>query len=144
VNPGHPLQLRREQQEWNDLASLDPFWAILSDPEKKGGRWELEKFLATDEADVGGLLETARSLGYPHGRARALDFGCGFGRLTRALSPEFDEYYGVDVSSRMVGLAQRINSDRTSCTFLASASRDLRMFESQTFELVVSLLVPST
>jgi SAM-dependent methyltransferase len=137
----HPLQLRREQQEWDDLASLDPLWAIFSDPEKKGGRWKLEEFLATGEADVRGLLETAQSLGYPHGRARALDFGCGVGRLTRALSPEFDECYGVDVSPRMVRLAQNVNSDRPNCVFLVSASRDLRMFESQTFDLVVSLQV---
>jgi SAM-dependent methyltransferase len=135
------LQLRREQQEWDDLASLDPCWAIFSNPEKKGGRWELEEFLATGEADVGRLLETAQSLGYPHGRARALDFGCGIGRLTRALSAEFDECYGVDVSPRMVRLAQNVNSDRPNCLFLVNASRDLHIFESQTFDLVVSLHV---
>jgi predicted TPR repeat methyltransferase len=38
-------------------------------------------------------------------RRAELDFGCGIGRLTRALSPELDECYGVDVSLRMVRLA---------------------------------------
>jgi SAM-dependent methyltransferase len=133
--------LKREGRNWDDLAVLDPFWAVLSDPARKGGRWQREEFLATGEAEVAGFLRTGGELGYPRERGRALDFGCGVGRITRALSGRFEECCGVDLSARMVELARELNADRANCRFLVNAAPDLRLLESHTFDLVVSVLV---
>ena len=40
---------------------------------------------------------------------RALDLGCGLGRVTRALARRFDEVAGVDVSGEMVRRAQELH-----------------------------------
>jgi SAM-dependent methyltransferase len=42
-------------------------------------------------------------------RGRALDLGCGLGRVTRALARRFDEVVGVDVSTEMVRRAQELH-----------------------------------
>ena len=28
------------RRDWEAIASLDPYWAVLSDPDRKHGRWE--------------------------------------------------------------------------------------------------------
>lgn len=131
----------RHRRDWEDLADVDPLWAILSDPERRGGRWELEEFLSTGEADVERVLRVARELTRPRSRDRALDFGCGVGRVTRALARHFDEALGVDVSERMVEHARRINADVPNCRFDVNPAPDLRGLESGAFDLVYSRIV---
>ncbi len=79
-----PGQLRRT---WDDFGKRDPLWAILAaaDRTADGDRpWGLDEFLATGVAEIEEVLAYARSR-YPELRTgRALDFGCGVGRLSRA------------------------------------------------------------
>ena len=42
-------------------------------------------------------------------RGRALDLGCGLGRITRALTRRFEEVVGVDVSAQMVHRAETLH-----------------------------------
>ena len=65
--------------------------------------------METGEREISLLMHEMRSLGISvnqHGRA--LDFGCGVGRLTQALARRFDTVVGVDVSPQMVRLANSI------------------------------------
>jgi hypothetical protein len=41
------VSLSRHKREWEDLGAVDPLWAILSDNQKKFGRWDLEEFFQT-------------------------------------------------------------------------------------------------
>lgn len=91
-----------QKQNWEDLATLDPLWAILSDPHRRFGQWDASEFFASGEVEVGRLLQRVAMLGLPANRKRALDFGCGVGRLTRAMSRVFEECYGVDISEGMI------------------------------------------
>ena len=129
------------QRDRDDLARVDPLWAILAEPTRKDGRWELEEFFERGRRDVESVLEVASDLGAPRLRERALDFGCGVGRLTRALAPEFDECYGVDISPEMIRLARELNADRANCRFVVNAAPDLSLFESDTFDFVIAFLV---
>jgi len=134
-------EVRRHKREWEDLAAVDPLWAILSQPERRGGRWDLEEFFRTGEADADRALANADKLGRPARRVRALDFGCGVGRVTRALSHRFGEAVGVDVSERMIEQARRLNAEITNATFLANAAPDLAQLEDVSFDLVYSRIV---
>jgi SAM-dependent methyltransferase len=136
------MSLTRHKKLWDDLGSADPLWAILTDPSRRGGRWELEEFFATGRHDIGIALAVGDSLGLPKKRERALDFGCGVGRLTRALAEHFESSTGVDVSTPMIEQARELNRDQGErCTFLVNASEDLRVFEDESFDLVYSRLV---
>ena len=132
--------LGRQQHDWEDLAETDPLWAILSDPARRDGRWEADDFCATGEQETEELLELTGSLGYPHARDRALDFGCGVGRVTRALAARFGECDGVDISERMIELARQMNADRGNAHFHVNVSNTLP-FGDDSFDLVYSTLV---
>jgi trans-aconitate methyltransferase len=126
------------RQAWEELAVLDPHWAILSDPSKRYGRWDLDEFMDTGTQSIGRILSHG-----PESRERALDFGCGVGRLTYALAPHFSECVGVDISAEMVRQAQQDAPEN--CRFTTGS---LEQFEPRSFDLVVSLMVlqhiPST
>jgi SAM-dependent methyltransferase len=132
------MSVEHLRRDWDELAADDALWAVLADPARSGGRWTLEEFLRTGEEEVGGVLATAGSLGLPARRERALDFGCGVGRLTRALATHFGECVGVDVSPEMVARAQEVNRDRPGCRFVVNTAPDLRLFDDAGFDFVYS------
>jgi ubiquinone/menaquinone biosynthesis C-methylase UbiE len=132
--------LRGNRQAWNDWGSIDPLWAILTDPDRKHGRWELEQFWRLGEDEIGRVMSTAATLGYPAGNAAALDFGCGVGRLTRAMAGHFSHCTGVDVAETMIEQARRLNHG-SACTFVLNETNDLARFEDSTFDFVYSALV---
>ena len=107
----------KQAADWDDLAAVDPLWAVLSADGKRNGGWDLYEFFATGEADVAAILATAAELGRPARTGTALDFGCGVGRLTRALAGRFTTALGVDVSPRMVEQAHRLNTATTNTSF---------------------------
>jgi SAM-dependent methyltransferase len=137
VNPS----LRRHQRDWEDLGDLDPCWAILAYPERRFGRWDLDEFFRSGEVEIGRLAADMQRLGHPVKRERALDFGCGVGRLTRALTSHFRRCYGVDVSTPMIAAARKLNTAFLSCEFVLNGDPDLRMFPRGHFDLVYSVLV---
>src|SRR3954454_10444590 len=110
MRPG-PTHAMSYEQDWNDLAALDPLWAIMSDARRKHGGGGTEAFLATGADEVEGLMRPAAGLGAPGRRETALDFGCGVGRATHALARHFDRCVGVDVSPHMIKLARELHAD---------------------------------
>ena len=135
------MSLERHREDWERLAEVDAMWAVLTAPGRKGGRWEVDEFLATGESEIAHVLETAERLGLPARRERALDFGCGVGRLTRALGGRFDRAVGVDISAGMVEQARRLNEDEPACEFRVNDAPDLAAFEAESFDLVYSSIV---
>jgi SAM-dependent methyltransferase len=132
--------LDRSRASWDRFAQSDPLWAVLSDPAKHGGRWEEGEFFATGRAEIDALVGRLRQRGWlPDGAIRALDFGCGVGRLSRALADHAAEVVGVDVSPEMVSVARRY-CDGLSCTFVQNDAPTLP-FPPAHFGLIYSNLV---
>jgi ubiquinone/menaquinone biosynthesis C-methylase UbiE len=71
---------------------------------------------------------------------RALDFGCGLGRLTQALTDWFGKVEGVDISSEMI-LRARSYDPRLRCSFHHNPDGDLSLFKARTFDFVYSMIV---
>lgn len=134
--------LRQLQRTWEGLAQADPFWAVCSDPERRQERWNREDFFASGRHEIERVLDCVNSLGLAIDRgAPVLDFGCGVGRLTRALAAYFPECEGVDISPTMICLAEQFNHDMPQCRFLVNKRRDLRPFERGYFGFVYSSIV---
>ena len=104
-----PTQLRRQKREWENLGSIDPLWAILSDDQKKFGQWDLNEFFGTGENEIALILAEAAAMGRPLEYGSAFDFGCGVGRLSRAMKRRFKTCVGVDISDAMVRKARELN-----------------------------------
>jgi ubiquinone/menaquinone biosynthesis C-methylase UbiE len=129
------------QRDWNDLAEIDPLWAIAADDRKSHGKWELDEFFETGRQRVSHVLAVVRAAGRTARPGKALDFGCGVGRMTQALAVEFRECCGVDISDRMVELANRFNRYGDRCKYVVNLRSDLSIFDSDWFDFVYTVEV---
>lgn len=125
---------------WEKLAQWNPTYAILTHPQARESGWNLEEFFATGEQEIAACMaHVARLAGRRHFR-RALDFGCGLGRLTRPLAGYADRVVGIDISPTMVRRATELGPP-PQVTFLHSDQADLRRFAEASFDLICSRLV---
>ena len=131
------MDLKNLQKTWNDFGEKDPLWAILSDPHKKGNKWKIDEFFETGKREIDTIFTALEKKGIHFPRKKALDFGCGVGRVTQALALYFDDVLGVDIAPSMIRLAQQLNRHRT-CTFLLNTTDDLRQFPDSTFDFIYS------
>jgi SAM-dependent methyltransferase len=129
------------QKNWDALGKDDPLWVVLTDPTKKGGKWDPAEFFNTGRVEIDGVLADLAKLGTQVEKGRALDFGCGVGRLSQALAAHFAEVHGVDISPSMVGHANRFNRFPERCSFHINPHSDLRLFPADHFDFIYSNIV---
>jgi len=123
---------------WNVFARHRPYYHVLSDPRMLQPDPEAQKeFWATGERDVQELMAFA---GLSRVDGLGVDFGCGLGRLTRALTPYTTRQIGVDISTEMVDQARQLHQDCPTLSFRAIQGVDWPI-ESGSASLVISLLV---
>jgi ubiquinone/menaquinone biosynthesis C-methylase UbiE len=134
------VRIERQEQDWNELATLDPYWAILSAPGKRYGRWDEGEFFASGTVSAAEVVDQMERLGHPCQRRRALDFGCGLGRMTRAFAQYFDECVGVDISENMVRGAKGHNADMSGAWFVVNRASNLGQFSDSSFDFVYSAI----
>ena len=72
----------------------------------------------------------------PQEHRRALDFGCGVGRLTQALADYVDHAVGVDIAPSMIELARRHNTHGSRCEYIVNDTDHLSRFADQIFDVV--------
>lgn len=117
---------RSVARTWEDLARSDPLWAVLSEPDKRARQWNADAFFETGEELVEKILSRAETAGARVKYGLAVDFGCGVGRLSRALARRFDKVIGIDVSETMVRIARELNKEHAGLSFLLNQRDDLR------------------
>jgi len=124
----HAWSLFRLRLHWNGFAQRNARWAILTRDAQRpvdASTWCREEFLRTGSEEIAHVFENLRREGIQIPQGRALDFGCGVGRLTFALGEHFREAIGVDVSERMIALAIADNPHPGICRFIHSARTEL-------------------
>jgi SAM-dependent methyltransferase len=126
---------------WEQHARHDPLWAILSDPSFRHRKWNTTQFFETGAREISLLMYQLEDFDVPQKRARALDFGCGVGRLTQALGNYFAEVIGVDIAPTMIRLASKLNRMPDRVRYQVNDAPDLRTFESGSFDLIYSDIV---
>ena len=134
------MNLTDLQKNWNRLGKQDPFWAVISWPDKKGGKWMPEQFFQMGKDDISQFFDYLSKLGVAIPRRHALDFGCGVGRLTQAMAENFDKVAGVDIAPSMIKLAQQYNRFEGRCRYYLNERDDLALFKDNSFDLVFSLI----
>jgi SAM-dependent methyltransferase len=126
---------------WERVGEDDPYWGVLSWAGTEHGQWNLDAFFQEGEREVDGFLREAEALNLRPALGDALDFGCGVGRLSRALGGRFRSVTGVDISRPMIEHAQRLHPPgATNCHFLVSTEQRLP-FAPGSFDLVLTNIV---
>ena len=77
----------------------------------------------------------------PAGERRALEIGCGPGRLLLPMSRHFGEIHGVDISEEMAALARKRLQDVPNAQVHVTSGSDLSMLADNYFDFVYSYAV---
>ena len=128
---------------WERFGKEAPYFGVLADEKYLPASIEEHRhsFFASGTASVRRiLLEWERHFGaLPRGRA--LDHGCGVGRLSLPFAREFSEVLGIDVAQSMITEA-RLNAERAGAANLHFALADDGLSEAAgEFDFVNSLMV---
>lgn len=125
---------RRVFEEWG---RTDPMHAALT---RKGyeNAWDPDAFFDRGRAEIQGVLEHVAALDLEPGRDRALDFGCGPGRLAQAMAEHFGEVVGVDIAASMVEAARRHNAHPERVRYVVNTDERLEALGSGSFDFVYS------
>ncbi|MFQ6006078.1 MAG: class I SAM-dependent methyltransferase, partial [Woeseia sp.] len=134
------MALKDVQITYEDYGRKDPFYAALSRRDAKGNRWDADEFFASGRNEIADAMNHLTRLGVVVARGRAMDFGCGVGRLTQALCEEFDEAVGVDISCSMIECAEKHNNFGDRCIYRVNTTDDLKLLDSASFDFVYSNL----
>lgn len=134
------MDIKELQRNWDAFGKTDPLWAILTDPEKRGGKWDLDEFFKAGDDTINKIFKYIESIGINFRRGRALDFGCGVGRLTQPLTRYFNEVIGVDIAPSMIELARKYNRHGDRCKYYLNPDNDLRQFPDDSFDFIISII----
>lgn len=93
-------------RDWESWGKQDPYYGVLSDERFRAGTLTGDRkqdFFRSGEAHVASLFATIRRL-FPgdFSPERALDFGCGVGRLLMPIARRSAHATGVDISPSML------------------------------------------
>lgn len=134
------MSLESLKNDWESLAERDALNAILTDPSKTDGGWNVAEFLATGDAEMDVVMNHLREIGRtPEFSGQALDFGCGVGRLTQSLARRFASCTGIDISQRMVEKADALNQ-YPHCRYVVGSGAKLP-FPDESFAFIYSNIV---
>lgn len=127
------------REDWNRRAKEDAHYYVAF------GRHEQDEdeFLSTASDVLRGFKrELKRGLPGNNPRARrALEIGCGPGRLMKPLSKQFGEIHGVDVSDEMIALAKARLANIPHAHPHVGSGADLRQFADASFDFIYSYAV---
>lgn len=136
------MDLQRLQRNWNNLGRTDPLWAILAERPAADGSWDHEAFFRNGEHSVAMVEAHLQHTGcLPAQNLRALDFGCGYGRLTQALARRFEGVVGVDIAASMIEGARALNAHGERVEYVHNTEPHLRRFADASFDFVITVLV---
>ena len=141
MNEASDDRLTHQQEVWESWAQADPLWAILSHPAGVGVGGTSKSSLPPASRISTSRCRRPGRFGLPARRGRALDFGCGVGRLTQALGAEFEHADGVDISDTMIDLARQYNKLGERCAYHVNLAADLALFEDRSMDFVFSTIV---
>jgi 2-polyprenyl-3-methyl-5-hydroxy-6-metoxy-1,4-benzoquinol methylase len=129
--------------QWRKWAQTEPYFAVIVDEKfkKESLSANLDQFFALGEKSIQALIDRADKFCGPLGREKALDFGCGVGRLTMPLARRFGSVVGVDISSDMLKEAQRNCAGNGISNAQFVLSDDNLSQVSQQFDFVVTSMV---
>ncbi|MEK7405801.1 MAG: class I SAM-dependent methyltransferase [Acidobacteriota bacterium] len=134
-----PYVCEQMREDWNRRAREDAKYYVAFGRHAQGD----DEFFATGKDLARGLERELKWLPAGANRRawRALEIGCGLGRLMLPLSRAFGEIHGVDVADEMVRQAREKLQHIPHAHVHLTAGADLAAFADESFEFVYSYAV---
>lgn len=132
------MSLSSVKRTYEKLGRDDPLYAVLSRKELRHNRWDPAEFFETGRREINAILDYVAQLGLRLQRRRALDFGCGVGRLSQALADHFERVVGVDIADSMIERAREFNRHGDRVEYRVNTTDDLQIFDGGSFDFVYS------
>lgn len=134
-----PSVQARMREDWNERAREDASYYVAFGRRSQDN----EEFFATAQEVVTAIETELRRFRRDVNRRawRALEIGCGPGRLMRPLSAHFGEIHGVDVSDEMTRLARANLAGIPHAHVHSGDGASLAAFADESFDLVYSYAV---
>lgn len=101
---------RDTDADWRELGATQPYWGVLTHPSYRTENLTaqaLEAFYRSGAEHMAQLADQAERLTGARPGGRALDFGCGAGRLTEAMCAHAAGVIGYDISPGMLDEARK-------------------------------------
>jgi len=144
-----PHDLLEIQKNWDKLAKLDPLYAIKVGirneggewESKEGGKWDILEFFQTGIDEIDSVMKEIDQLNLKISHKKALDFGCGVGRVTQELSNYFDIVDGVDIAPSMIELANAHNKCEDRVHYFLNNKNSLEIFKDNNYDFIYSVEV---
>ena len=133
----------RTDKAWEKFGSEEPYFGVLADRKftAENLHLNLDEFFASGEGTVSQILARFEKHFGSLARGRALDHGCGVGRLSLPLAMQFDRVVALDVSPSMLAEA-RENAARSRAANLHFAIADDDLSQAaEEFDFVNSYMV---
>jgi len=128
------MNIKKLQRAWDNYGKENPFWAVLTTDED----WNERRFFSTGQREIDDVFRYLHKQKVAPRKGRALDFGCGVGRLTRPLGKYFSQVVGVDISPSMIDEANQLNRGRTKLRFVLNTEANLKKLGTNSFDFVYS------
>ncbi len=126
------------REDWNARAAEDAHYYVAFGRRNQSG----DEFFDTGAEQVAGLLRELKRLPEAAARSRrALEIGCGPGRLMRPLSKYFGEIHGVDISDGMIARARANLSGIPHAHTHHAPNSNLEAFADASFDFIYSYAV---
>jgi len=133
-------QLQKMRADWDQRARENARHYV----DTANSDWTDDEFFASGEktvaeeilTDLGNICQ-----GKSPGEMRALEIGCGAGRVTKALARFFGEVHAVDVSGEMVRLAKRSLEEHANAFVYQNNGKDLAVVPDIPFDFAFSSIV---
>ena len=138
MSPNHLVEKMR--REWDHRAKENHRYYIVNSQTD----WSDEDFYRCGEESVAHYVLTDMEnvcQGKKPEDMKVLDFGCGAGRVTRALAQVFGEVHGVDISGEMIGIARKTLGHLSNVRFHHSNGNDLNVLGDQCFDFAFAFSV---
>ncbi len=106
------LKQRDTDADWRELGVSNPYWGVISQPRflRENVTAEgLDDFYLSGRQQIDAVVADLAWLTGKKPDGRALDFGCGVGRLTEAMTRYAQQVTGYDISPGMLELARARN-----------------------------------
>lgn len=137
------MNFRLSDRAWKRWGEIDPYFSVVTRQEFRAGAIDTyrREFFEGGEAYVRDMLDIIANQFPTMQFGRALDFGCGVGRLALPLARHFSEVTGLDISPAMLKEA-RTNAGRAGLENVHFAMSDDILSEATgQFDLVHSYIV---